>query len=166
MIKKNINPAIVMAIMNYYNVSQMMVMNDDETTELFKTTVGVRQGGTISPKLFNIYIEDIVHLINQSSEMGVICGQLKLNVLLYADDILISHTKRGINKLLRLIEEYGSINEIKFNAKKTFSMIFNKNAKLTKLGRAMYSTRPNSKWRKNNKSIRIKISWSRIKRHE
>ena len=37
---------------------------------------------------------------------------------------------------MRLIEEYGSINAIKFNAKKTFYMIFNKNAKLTKLDRA------------------------------
>ena len=34
--------------------------------------------------------------------------------------------KRGINKLLRLIEEYGVINEMKFNA----------NVKLTKLGKA------------------------------
>jgi hypothetical protein len=48
-----------------------------------KTTVGVRQGGTISPKFFNIYIEDIKKLINQASETGVRCGQLKLNVLLY-----------------------------------------------------------------------------------
>ena len=57
-------------------------------------------------------------------------------MLLYADDIIIlSHTKRGINKLLRLIEEYGSKYEIKFNAAKTYYMIFNKNAKLTKLGK-------------------------------
>ena len=34
MIRKNINPAIIMEIMNYYNVSQMMVMNYDEVTEL------------------------------------------------------------------------------------------------------------------------------------
>jgi len=47
--------------MNYYNVSQMMVMNDDDATDLFKTTMSVRQGGTISPKLFNIYVEDIIN---------------------------------------------------------------------------------------------------------
>ena len=56
-------------------------------------------------------------------------------MLLYADDIIIlSHTKRGINKLLRLIEEYGSKYEIKFNAAKTYYMVFNKNARLTKFG--------------------------------
>ena len=74
-------------------------------------------------------------LLFKSSEPGIDIGSMKLNVILYADDILIlSHTKRGINRLLRLIESYGSENEIKFNAKKTFHMIFNKNAKLTKLG--------------------------------
>jgi len=37
-------------------------------------------------------------------------------MLLYAYDILIlSHIKHGINKLLRLIEEYENNNEIKFN---------------------------------------------------
>ena len=74
-------------------------------------------------------------MINKSSEPGIDIGSMKLNVILYADDILIlSHTKRGINRLLRLIESYGSENVIKFNAKKTFYMIFNKNAKLTNLG--------------------------------
>jgi hypothetical protein len=56
-------------------------------------------------------------------------------VLLYADDMItLSHTKRGVNKLLRLIEEYGSKYEIKFNPAKTYYMVFNKNARLTKLG--------------------------------
>jgi hypothetical protein len=134
MIRRNLNPAIIISIMNYYNVSQLMVMNDDDATDLFKTTVGVRQGGTISPKLFNIYVEDIIKLINESSEKGVNCGDLRINVILYADDIVIlSHNKRGINKFSRLIEQYGEENEIKFTAKKTFYMVFNKNAKLSKL---------------------------------
>ena len=60
-IRRNLNPAIIISIMNYYNVSQMMVMNDDDATDLFKTTMSVRQGGTISPKLFNIYVEDIIN---------------------------------------------------------------------------------------------------------
>ncbi len=139
LIEKNIEPAIILALMKFYNVSQMMIVNDDEMTKLFRTTVGIRQGGVVSPKLFNIYIE----LINKSMESGVTLGNLKINVLLYADDILIlSHTKRGINKLLRLIEEYGSKYEIKFNSAKTYYMVFNKNAKLTKLGRKSEEIQP------------------------
>jgi len=55
----------------------MMVMNGEETTQIFNTIVGVRQGGVVSPKLFNIYIEDIIELINKSSEPGIDIGSMK-----------------------------------------------------------------------------------------
>ncbi len=88
--------------MKYYSVSKMMVVNDDEMTKFFRTTM-FDKVECVSLKLFNVYIEDIIALINKSTESGVL-GNLKINVLLYADDIIIlSHTKRGINKLLNLI---------------------------------------------------------------
>ena len=67
----------------------MLVVNEEEISELFSTIVGVRQGGIVSPKFFNIYIEDLIEVINSSTHAGVTLGELKINVILYTDDILI-----------------------------------------------------------------------------
>ena len=79
---------------------------------------------------------------------------------LYADDLIIlSHTKKGFNKLLRLIEEYGSKYEIKFNAAKTYNMVFNKNARLTKLGKKNEEIQLDPSLCGGKISLRNEISW-------
>lgn len=55
-----ISPALILAIMSYYNDSFMMVLKNGECGKLFQTTVGVRQGGVLSPKLFSIYIDGLI----------------------------------------------------------------------------------------------------------
>jgi hypothetical protein len=50
----------------------------------------------ISPKLFNIYIEDIVIKVNVMADDGIDFEGLLVKIILYADEILLlSHTKRG-----------------------------------------------------------------------
>ena len=110
LIKLNINPAIIYSLIIYYDASYMFVLNDDQVSSLFKTSVGVRQGGVISPKKFNIYIEDVVIKVNAMADDGVDFGGLLVKIILYADDILIlSHTKRGLRRLSKA-EDFGVIN--------------------------------------------------------
>ncbi len=143
LIKLNINPAIIYSLIIYYNASYMFVLNDDEISSLFKTSVGVRQGGVISPKLFNIYIEDIVTKVNAMADDGVDFGGLLVKIILYADDILLlSHTKRGLRRLSKAVEEFGVINEIKFNSNKTYYMLFNKNAKVSSIVKTSEKIQP------------------------
>ncbi len=46
----------------------MIVQADNEFSDLFKTTVGVKQGGLLSPKLFLIYVEDLTNIIKKLNE--------------------------------------------------------------------------------------------------
>jgi retron-type reverse transcriptase len=44
----------------YYDISRACVENNEEKTQLFKVINGVKQGGIISPFLFNIYIDELI----------------------------------------------------------------------------------------------------------
>ena len=54
-------------------------------SDSFKVTNGVRQGGILSPQLFNIYIDGLSDILNKSSVGGSIGGK-RINHMLYADD--------------------------------------------------------------------------------
>ncbi|CAF0726976.1 unnamed protein product [Brachionus calyciflorus] len=93
----------------------MLVMNGDECSSLFDTKVGVRHRGAISPKLFAIYLEELITLA-EDCHVGLEFGKQKTDVVANADDVLlISTTKLGLQKQLNILQEYGVKNEIKYN---------------------------------------------------
>ena len=100
---------------------------------------GVRQGGILSPFLFKFYIDSIIKDISIMKE-GCTLGIIKVNILAYADDIvLIAGSVQDMevlyNKLGILIREH----KLSMNKGKTESLIFNRsstkvNCKVMKLG--------------------------------
>ncbi|CAF0945202.1 unnamed protein product [Brachionus calyciflorus] len=125
LIEKKVNLQIILALINYYRESFLIVKNKDKFSMSFKPNVGVRQGGIASPKLFSIYLEDLLDKIVKNKN-GVYLGKVKLDVIAYADDLLlISDTKKGMQELLKIVEEYGCDFEMKFNPEKTTFLIFN-----------------------------------------
>ena len=52
----------------------------------WKSELGTRQGGIISPLLFNFYLKECVQKVTQQNE-GCFLGSSKCNILTYADDI-------------------------------------------------------------------------------
>jgi hypothetical protein len=83
----------VIAIEKYYKKSVMIVELEGDLSKMFKTSLGVRQGGVLSPLLFCIYIDNLLESL-QEMELGVKIGKVSIDVLAYADDILIiTHTK-------------------------------------------------------------------------
>ena len=54
MIEKDFQVSTIIAIIKYYEFSYMTVQLEDDFSCLFRTTMGVRQGGVLSPKLFYI----------------------------------------------------------------------------------------------------------------
>ena len=133
------NPIALSSLINYYENSVAMVNNNNEKSEVFSTKIGVKQGGPLSPKLFSIYMDE---LINEIEELK--CGMdlygHDIDILMYADDILlISNTRKNLQKMLKVTENYGKKYEIKFNPEKTTYMVFgeNKIEKITSLGKPL-----------------------------
>lgn len=121
-----IEPQIVRILMVYYSDSQAMVINDEDESDIFKTTIGVKQGGCLSPRLFTMYVEDVIEEIEKLN-VGIKIGEMTLDILLYADDmLLLSDNIIDMKRMLKVLTKYGLDNEIKFNGSKTTLMIYNK----------------------------------------
>jgi len=89
------------------------------------TTIGIKQGGPLSPRLFAIYFERIVEIIDESG-LGIEVDNLTINILLYADDIvLLANNPADMQRMINLIETFGNSVEIKFNPTKTNYMVIN-----------------------------------------
>ena len=87
-------------------------------------TNGVRQGGILSPKLFNIYIDGLSNILNNSLIGGSLGGK-RINHMLYADDLcIVSLSSAGLQKLLSICDEYCASHSITFNVKKSVCMFF------------------------------------------
>ena len=84
---------------------------------------GVRQGGILSPYLFNIYLDDLSNILKKQYAGCKIANQI-INHLLYADDlVLMCPSYRGLQDLLDICGEYAKEHDIKFNTKKSVVLI-------------------------------------------
>ena len=94
----------------------------DGYTESFTTSVGVKQGCILSPKLFNIrlvYINDLPLIFDESCDQ-VNIDDNKLSCLMYADGIvLISSFAEGLQVAINKLELYLSEWHLEFNMSKS-----------------------------------------------
>ena len=71
-------------------------------SEFFKIERGVKQGDSLSPTLFNIFINDITSIFEKNYCNPLQMIEMKIGSLLFADDLLIlSETKHGLQNSLR-----------------------------------------------------------------
>ena len=128
-------PLYIVRILNVlYSNQSLFAKWNGHISVAFSCSNGVRQGGLISPHLFNFYFDELSDTLNNIN-IGC-CLNVLVNHLFYADDlVLISPTKKGLQKLINECETFSSANSIQFNNKKSKAMIIrSKNYKLFDFG--------------------------------
>ena len=112
----------------------MLIIGNDKLSKMFKSTIGVKQGDTLSTFFFNIYIDDLPAFLRSgsSSEMIQIDDSF-MNSFLFADDLVIlSPSREGLQRTLNKLEEYCKSWHLEINSQKTKVVIFNKQGALIK----------------------------------
>ncbi len=123
MFEMGIRPVLILALKSYYTSFYMIVNNGRDYASPFLTTYGVKQGGCISPELYKLYSEIIAILIS-ALKMGAEYGNMKIYVLMYADDVIIISTcPKEAQLMLDEVRRVSSTHEIKFNPEKTSLMM-------------------------------------------
>ncbi len=84
-------------VKSMHSNNHICIRINDKITEYFEMNIGVRQGDSLSPLLFNVFINDLADELEQNNAASAKLGNLHIGFLFYADDlILLSESADGL----------------------------------------------------------------------
>jgi hypothetical protein len=115
---------IVKLLAYWYSHQEACVRWHNSISQFFTIGNGTRQGGVLSPRLFTRYIRDLLAEIVNSG-IGCDLGSKMLNILAYADDIVImSPSWRGLQCLLDIVSAHICNIDMVANPNKSVCMVY------------------------------------------
>ena len=128
LLKKHVPLFIIKLLCFWYTHQTMFVRWGDTISTQFTVANGVKQGGVISPILFNVYMDDLSTALN-SSGIGGYLGRAFINHLCYADDLcIITLSSSGMQQLLNICQSYAIKQQLLYNGSKSFTLCFKSKA--------------------------------------
>ena len=128
LLKNKIGGRFYDLIKSLYSNTQCAIKCSDYRTTFFPYKRGVRQGCILSPLLFNIYINELPKIFQEtSSDPFVLPDGTTVSSLIYADDLVVlSKSKNGLQNCLNKLYEWSKKWLMEINMKKTKIMILQK----------------------------------------
>ena len=127
-----INGIFLQNIAVMYNKIEYIVKLGTGNSNGISSNLGLKQGCPLSPMLFNLYIDDIGEIFDETCN-PVEIQNTYLNHFLYADDlVLLSHTKEGLQNCLDRVHKWADSKRLTISIAKSKSMIFNLSGRLEK----------------------------------
>ena len=114
---------IVAILKTWYDHQRLFVVWGSCISSSFGMSNGIRQGSLISPHLFNIYIDELNHILS-NSKLGCHIGNSSCNNFAYADDLaILAPSAMGLNELLDICRKFANDNLIEFSTRKTVVLL-------------------------------------------
>ena len=151
--RNGIKGNFLQAIKSMYEVVSASVRNNNEYSDPFISTMGLKQGCILSSTLFNIFMTELSKSINRESTHGIQFSPSNpiFHHLLYADDIvLFSDTPIGLQTKLNLLFTQSSRLGLEVNLDKSKIIVFRKGGRLSK----------HEHWHYNNTNVEIVNSYN------
>lgn len=134
-----VSTRMLAVLRNLYKGTTASVWCREGVTEEFDTKVGLRQGCVLSPLLFSLFVNDLPEAL----EGGCNVGGRRVNVLLYADDIvLMAPTAACLQHMIKRLENYCETWNLKVNLNKSKIMVFRKGGRLSSNDRWWFKGEP------------------------
>ena len=124
LIEKNMCPMIARFLAYLYTNQTSNCKWGNNLSRLFDVSNGVKQGGVLSPKLFNVYLYRLLNEL-QNSGYGCYIGNTFMGSFCYADDVtILSPSVEGVCKMLDICESFSVKYDLKFNVSKSKLLCF------------------------------------------
>ena len=123
--KLGLSTKVLLTMKSIYNLAKAKIRTNYDISDAFQIEKGVLQGETVSPIMWNMYLEDLVITLNKSDTIPIKLKNRKIHVLLYADDIvLLAYSPYELQKKINILSRYLNENGLRVNLGKTKSIIF------------------------------------------
>ena len=136
LVKYNIRGKCLTLIKNMYDGIKSSVRVNGVTSNSFPCNIGVRQGESLSPILFSLFLNDLHDFMANSTVNGIKVSHeqenealtyLKLFIILYADDtVLMSEKEEDLQEALDAYQKYCEQWKLTVNIDKSKVLIFSK----------------------------------------
>ncbi|KAG0780388.1 hypothetical protein G6F21_012156 [Rhizopus arrhizus] len=108
-LEKTAPAALINLLWNLFDEIQIEMLLNNATSTRFSPVTGVLQGSILSPFLYSIYINELPRLLRpQPTTADIFLTELilRLNCLLYADDVVLIAAKADMPSLLKSCEDH------------------------------------------------------------
>ena len=109
---------VVKLLAFWYTTQTIRVRWGNSLSDPFRMMNGIRQGGILSPYLFNIVLDDLLKKLNES-KVGCVAGGMLINHLAYADDtVLIAPSAKALQTLINICSHFAIEHDMIYNTEK------------------------------------------------
>ena len=107
LLNENVSTKFVKALQSMYSVVKSCIRYKSNTSAFLSSHIGVKQGDPSSSLLFLFFVNDIISNINDNIEGIFTINEMKMYILLFADDaVLFAQTREALQSMRNDLDTY------------------------------------------------------------